>query len=234
MRLQGLGTGDGKKVISGYYELGKDARAEAKKVKGTERDSWKGRLRDLGVRVASGLVEMGDLSGAGRHLKSLAEADMGAGEDPTMRGRLGLLYLKIGDLETARRYIKSSSDDDDQDASTHSAVLNPLLCMAEGDYDGATTQLTALRNAGGTPDPTVLQNLAVCLIYSGKLIEARPILESLVTAGQSFDTLLVNLSTVYELCTEKARGLKMDLAGKVAAKEGSGVGWEKTNAIFKL
>ena len=50
----------------------------------------------------------------------------------------------------------------------------------------------------------------------------------------SSHTLLFNLSTVYELCTEKHRNMKMKLAERVAGMEESQAGWEKTNADFKL
>ena len=53
-------------------------------------------------------------------------------------------------------------------------------------------------------------------------------------AGRSSRTLLFNLTTMYELCTERARGLKIKLSEKVAAMEPSANGWEKTNADFKL
>ena len=46
--------------------------------------------------------------------------------------------------------------------------------------------------------------------------------------------MLFNLATVYELCTERHRGLKMDLTERVAAMEPGEDGWEKTMADFKL
>lgn len=52
--------------------------------------------------------------------------------------------------------------------------------------------------------------------------------------GFSSHTLLFNLSTMYELCTERNRMLKMRLAEKTAGMEHSARGWEKTNADFKL
>lgn len=53
-------------------------------------------------------------------------------------------------------------------------------------------------------------------------------------AGRSSHTLLFNLTTMYELCTERARSLKVRLSEKVAAMEETNDGWEKTNADFKL
>lgn len=65
-------------------------------------------------------------------------------------------------------------------------------------------------------------------------MQGRDILEGLVDSGLSSHTLLFNLSTMYELCTEKNRNLKMRLSEKVAAMEESSKGWEKTTADFKL
>ena len=61
-------------------------------------------------------------------------------------------------------------------------------------------------------------------------------LEDLVNQGHSFHALTFNLSTVYELCTERSRSLKIGLAERVAEMEGEGgeVGWEKVNGDFKL
>ena len=59
-------------------------------------------------------------------------------------------------------------------------------------------------------------------------------MEELVNNGYSSHTLLFNLSTIYELCTEKNKNLKMKLTERVAAMDESPAGWEKTNADFKL
>ena len=65
-------------------------------------------------------------------------------------------------------------------------------------------------------------------------LQARPLLERLVEEGLSFHALTFNLSTMYELCTDKSRVLKTELTEKVAALEMSDLGWEKTNVDFKL
>lgn len=64
--------------------------------------------------------------------------------------------------------------------------------------------------------------------------QGRALLESLVRAGRASHTLLFNLTTMYELCTDRSRALKVELSEKVAAMEQAGEGWEKTNADFKL
>lgn len=71
-------------------------------------------------------------------------------------------------------------------------------------------------------------------ILTCKTEQGKDLLENLVSAGRSSHTLLFNLTTMYELCTERARTLKVRLSERVAAKEASPNGWERTNADFKL
>lgn len=69
---------------------------------------------------------------------------------------------------------------------------------------------------------------------ANKKSQGKSVLESLVDDGCSSHTLLFNLTTMYELCTEKAKTLKLDLARRLADAEPSTRGWEKTNVDFKL
>lgn len=65
--------------------------------------------------------------------------------------------------------------------------------------------------------------------------QGRDLLENLVSAGQTSHTLLFNLTTMYELCSDRARALKTRLAERVAETSPRlGGAWEKTNADFKL
>lgn len=57
----------------------------------------------------------------------------------------------------------------------------------------------------------------------------------MVDKGKSFQALTFNLSTIYELCTDRSRELKIQLAEQVAALPATArSGWEPTNADFKL
>lgn len=159
MRLQGIGYGDSKRGVSGYYDLARDAREQITKTEGDERRIWKERLEDLGVRVGNGLIEMGDFTGAARHFESLRRRD--GRDDVLLDGRLALLYLRLGDVAGARRYVES--------VKGGNAVLKPLLSMAEGRYEDAITEWSELRQSSDSE--LVTQNLAVCLVYTGRLEE---------------------------------------------------------------
>ena len=237
VRLQGIGYADARRGTMGYYELARDARTEIGKTKDKgERDMWKARLSDLGMRVANALVEMGDLEAAARHLESLKASSRKDEEEQYLKARSALLYLRIGNLAMARRYIDPQGDLHFK--SHYISALKPLLSMAEGDYSNAASQFSILKDEPRSTElnPLFTQNLAVCLLYDGKITEARSLLESMISCGHSFRTLVFNLSTIFELSTDRARSLKNTLAGKVAGREGAedGTGFERGNGDFKL
>ncbi|KAI1133189.1 hypothetical protein F5Y10DRAFT_130953 [Nemania abortiva] len=241
VRLQTIGFGDPRRAVMSYYELAREARAAvvraAQHHDHSAAELWKRRLVDLGIRVAGALVEMDDLAGAAAHLASLAEAkgEKGKGDPDTARLAVcrALLWLHIGDVDAARCCVGNGVAD-----GMVVRVVDALADMADGEYEGALEKWRGLREEmakNGTTDEMVGVNLAVCLLYTGRMPEGRDLLEELVDAGQTSHTLLFNLTTMYELCSDRAKALKMSLAERVADVEpGSGGGWEKTNADFKL
>lgn len=154
----------------GYYELAREARLKVRKTDGEERAMWTARLQDLGIRVGNALVEMGDLEGAARHLKTLQLSSAEEGEDTTTPARLALLYLRIGDVDAAREYVESIQKTEGQMATSN--VLSPLLSMAEGRHDNAVGQWKDLNGHSSEQGSAMItQNLAVCLLYTGRIDE---------------------------------------------------------------
>ncbi|CAO2648026.1 Nn.00g089480.m01.CDS01 [Neocucurbitaria sp. VM-36] len=240
VRLAALGYGEWRKGIMGYYELARECRESIIKATSTSSSSeddkkvWRSRLRECGIRVANVLVEMGDLEGAGRHLGTLSCSDEAA-EPPHARDMLlmeTLVWLRVGDIHAARRCLSrasSASADELVDGS-----LDALIQLADSEYEAAVSSFRALHDkfAG---DAMVTQNLAVCLLYTGRIADARDLLSELVDQSPAFHSLVFNLSTVYELCTEKNRDKKLLLAEKLASRrDGGGMGWELGSAEFKL
>ncbi|MCJ1376676.1 hypothetical protein MMC20_007921 [Loxospora ochrophaea] len=220
IRLQGIGYGDWRKCLMGYYELAREARLEFARVKKEERIFWKDKLEDLGIRVANTLVEMGDLEGAARHLTNLKITTEDPAKNEASRSRLVLMYLQIGDLKSAERYV---TEDAAEPGDILKSSLKPLLHAAQGNYETAAEEWYQLREESKSDSELIVQNLA-----------ARPLLESLINAGYSFNALTFNLSTIYELCSEKSRARKIELTEQVAAQDVSDRGWEKTNLAFKI
>ncbi|XXG98154.1 hypothetical protein Hte_004475 [Hypoxylon texense] len=248
VRLQAIGFGDPRRAVMSYYELAREARLRVARAGGggegggkardhSAAELWKGRLAELGVKVAGALIEMDDLAGAAEHLATLGGGDGDqdfavGGDGRRLAMSRALLWLHLGDVGAARRCVK-----DGKGGETGESVVNALADMADGEYEAALEKWETLRQTmaeNDVHDEMVGVNLTVCLLYTGKMTEARDILEGLVDAGQTSHTLLFNLTTMYELCTDRHKNLKMRLAERVASKEPTSQGWEKTNADFKL
>ena len=180
VRLQTIGFGDPRRAVMSYYELAREARAAvARAARGPDPDRaaarlWDTRLADLGVRVAGALIEMDDLAGAAEHLSTLG-AGSGADADGGLAMSRALMWLHLGDVEAARRCIGGDA------GSRHAKVVEALADMADGDYEAALRKWRALQTvmeeggeeAEGTKihDEMVGVNLAVCLLYVGRMEE---------------------------------------------------------------
>ncbi|KAI1383087.1 uncharacterized protein F4822DRAFT_92003 [Hypoxylon trugodes] len=234
VRLQAIGFGDPRRAVMSYYELAREARIHiVQAVKAHDHsaaETWKRRLAELGVKVAGALVEMDDLAGAAEHLSTLGDGDQTfkIGADGRLAMSRALLWLHLGDVEAARRCVR-----DGKGGEIGERIVDALADMADGEYESALEKWQVLRE-GGAQDEMVGVNLAVCLLYTGNMAKAKDVLEGLVDAGQTSHTLLFNLTTMYELCTDRHKNLKLQLAERVASREPSQQGWEKTNADFKL
>lgn len=229
VRLQSLATADGgRRGIMALYTLAAEVRAHVKQAR-TDDDAtaiqlWIARLQDLGLRVADALVEMGELDTANRHLQSLTDVDA-----DEVRYRKALLRIRVGDIAGANNCVASLEDE------TRKSMLEALLKVADGDYEAAADSWQSLLS--DRPGHAVYSNNAqVAMLYTGHIVQAREALENVAQDQTTFPSLLFNLSTAYELTTERAPEHKAALAQKLAAKApapDSG-GWEKSNVDFKL
>ncbi|KAI5815776.1 hypothetical protein BZA77DRAFT_315082 [Pyronema omphalodes] len=197
---------DARRQVAAYYDLAAECRVAAMDmaVAEEERGRWRKRLAELGVRVANSLIQLGDLAAAARHLKGLKAVEATT--------EVGLVYLRAGMVKEAAECL---GGDDER--------MKGLVAMADGRWKEAVDIWGALN------DEVSRNNAAVCWLYLGKLEEARKILEGLVEEGKVSEGLIFNLATVYELCGETSKTLKLQLAEKVAAH-----GREFTNSAFKM
>lgn len=163
VRLQAIGFSDWRRSIGLYYELAREARTEVLSPTSTpaSRTLWRRRLQDLGVRVANALVEMGDLKAAGRHLESLRDAP--AEDTALVPGMLCLLYIRVGNLAAARQCLPRDTHGD--------RVLDALFLMSEARWQAAVEAWEAVVVASPETADLAKSNLAVCLLYTGRLEE---------------------------------------------------------------
>ncbi|KAF2196926.1 hypothetical protein GQ43DRAFT_444690 [Delitschia confertaspora ATCC 74209] len=244
VRLAALGYSEWRKGIMGYYELAHSAReAFARASSLSEKNLWRSRLRECGIRVANVLVEMGELEGAGRHLATLSTSaqsitdaeDESCQETRDIQTMETLVWLRVGDIQAAQRCLSSLTSSSSPTPLINS-TLRALIAMSDSDFPTAVSIWQDLRSEY-PGDAMVTQNLAVALLYMGRISEARALLSELMDTSPPFHSLVFNLCTIFELCTERHRERKMALAEKLAAGEQAAereVGWEMGNADFKL
>ena len=232
LRLQAIGFSDLRRGISALYDLGLECRAQAASLSATseDREVWLGRLSEVGIKVVNALIEMGDLDCATRTLATIKPSDPKS--NSTWKMRMVLLYLKIGDLYGAQQFMQSLNVTDAQ-----MCLLPPLLVFAEGRYEDAVLawEQALETNLPNEEAALIKQNIAVAYLYSGRIEKTREIMEGLLDEGNVFQSLVLNLATLYELSSDKSRELKVALADRVAKQEANlERGWTKTNADFKL
>ncbi|KAI4724709.1 hypothetical protein E4T49_07534 [Aureobasidium sp. EXF-10728] len=246
LRLQVLGTADlHRRAIMGLYALSSECRTLAQKARVEKDDAgfklWRDRLSDLGLRVASELIEMGELETARRHLTTLSSQSTDPLDNNKMCIRKTLLLLKIGDTRAANECLASysPSPSTDQPIEIQKQVLEALTHFSSSDIPAAVSSLQSLAEKYPS-NPLITHNLAIAYLYNNNVVLASETLEALITEDEVlFPTLLFNLSTVYELRTERARERKLELVDKVAEIGVSGGrmqvgGFEKGMAEFKL
>ncbi|KAK0337037.1 hypothetical protein LTR91_008879 [Friedmanniomyces endolithicus] len=191
--LQSLSAEDGgRRSVMALYVLAGEARAHLKQALTDEdvsgHDLWSERLRDLGLRVADALVEMGELETAERHLDSLTGLDL---DDVTYQK--AMLRIQVGDISGAEHYL------DKLESGNKKATLEILLKIADGQE--ATSSWQDLKRH---PDDGIMaNNLAVSSLYAGNIMDARRILEQTLSRSPASAAISFNISTIYELCSER-------------------------------
>jgi hypothetical protein len=149
----------------GYYDLAREVRMEISKLRGKDGDAGEervmleARLADLGIRVASALVEMEDLDGAACHLSTLSAMPL---QFQQLRLQKALLWLRLGDVAAARKCIVSDSEGD--------KVVAALSDMADVKCGNAVEAWKKLCESDKS-NSLYSQNLAVCLLYTGRMDE---------------------------------------------------------------
>lgn len=229
VRLQSLGVADGgRRGIMALYNLASEVRVHLRHARSIQNEDeivlWTARLHDIGLRVSDALVEMGELETAARHLDTLSDVD-----PQELAYRKSLLRIRVGDIAGSRKCAEALSD------GLRKKGFEALLQVADGDYSDAVDSWQSLMEEYPGHEQFAL-NAATSLLYTGHIASARDVLEDLAKDLPLFPTLLFNLSTVYELCSERAMERKIALSQQAAEKRpgpNSG-GWERSTFEFKL
>jgi len=130
----------------------------------------------------------------------------------------GRVYLQCGDVFGAERKFSEARRVLDTNAvanEVRDCIDKGLIAVAQNDFREAF--ICFQKAITSDPNNTLLlNNMGVCLLYSGKLKEAIAMFERAITTQRGLsESILLNLSTLYELESSNDVAKKLELLRKI-------------------
>uniref|UniRef100_A0A8C1THH7 Trafficking protein particle complex 12 n=1 Tax=Cyprinus carpio TaxID=7962 RepID=A0A8C1THH7_CYPCA len=186
---------------------------------------WRSRLSRVMYSMANCLLMMKDFVLAVETYHSIIEYE------PEQRVQLlsgmGRIFLQIGDIRTAEKYFQDvekacQSKGKTPDEDTSVLMNRAFVYLSQNNYADAHTCFSSVLKLD-PKNPVANNNAAVCLLYLGRLKESLGQLESLVHKDPALylhESVLFNLTTMYELESSRSTQKKQALLEAVACREG--------------
>uniref|UniRef100_A0A8C2WPZ4 Trafficking protein particle complex subunit 12 n=1 Tax=Cyclopterus lumpus TaxID=8103 RepID=A0A8C2WPZ4_CYCLU len=186
---------------------------------------WRSRLSRVMYSMANCLLLMKDYVLAVETYHSIIQYE------PQQRVQLlsgiGRIFLQIGDVKTAERYFqdveKACQMTGSQPGHTTCVLMNrAFVSLSQNNYTEAHASFAEVLKVD-PKNPVANNNAAVCLLYLGRLKESLGQLEGLVQQDPALylhESVLFNLTTMYELESSRSTQKKQALLEAVACREG--------------
>ncbi|XP_071774281.1 trafficking protein particle complex subunit 12 [Centroberyx gerrardi] len=186
---------------------------------------WRSRLSRVMYSMANCLLLMKDYVLAVETYHSIIQYE------PQQRVQLlsgiGRIFLQIGDIKTAERYFqdveKACQAEGSQPGHTTYVLMNrAFVYLSQNNYAEAHASFAEVLKID-PKNPVANNNAAVCLLYLGRLKESLGQLEGLVQQDPALylhESVLFNLTTMYELESSRSTQKKQALLEAVACREG--------------
>ncbi|XP_042356318.1 trafficking protein particle complex subunit 12 [Plectropomus leopardus] len=186
---------------------------------------WRSRLSRVMYSMANCLLLMKDYVLAVETYHSIIQYE------PQQRVQLlsgiGRIFLQIGDVKTAERYFQDVEEacqmTGSQPSHTTCVLMNrAFVFLSQNNYAEAHASFTDVLKID-PKNPVANNNAAVCLLYLGRLKESLGQLEGLVQQDPALylhESVLFNLTTMYELESSRSTQKKQALLEAVACREG--------------
>uniref|UniRef100_A0A8C5NF64 Trafficking protein particle complex subunit 12 n=1 Tax=Gouania willdenowi TaxID=441366 RepID=A0A8C5NF64_GOUWI len=186
---------------------------------------WRSRLSRVMYSMANCLLLMKDYVLAVEIYHSIIQYE--PQQSVQLLSGIGRIFLQIGDVKTAERYFldveKECSMKGNQCSHTTCVLMNrAFLSLSQNNYNEAHQSFTDVLKID-PKNPVANNNAAVCLLYLGRLKESLGQLESLVQQDPALylhESVLFNLTTMYELESSRSTQKKQALLEAVACREG--------------
>ncbi|XP_077394260.1 trafficking protein particle complex subunit 12 isoform X2 [Festucalex cinctus] len=180
---------------------------------------WKSRLSRVLYSMANCLLVMKDYVLAVEIYQSIIEYE------PQQRAQLlsgiGRIFLQIGDIKTAENYF-CDVEKTCQTTNSGPSLTTCVLMNSQNNYAEAHASFREVLKMD-PKNPVANNNAAVCLLYLGRLKESLGKLEGLVQQDPALylhESVLFNLTTMYELESSRSTQKKQALLEAVSCREG--------------
>nr|KAF6430434.1 trafficking protein particle complex 12 [Molossus molossus] len=147
-------------------------------------------------------------------------------QEPQLLSGIGRIFLQIGDIKTAEKYFqdveKVAQTLDGLQGKSMVLMNRAFLHLGQNDFAGAHRFFTEVLRIDPA-NAVAHNNAAVCLLYLGQLKASLRQLEAMVQQGPAHslhESVLFNLSTMYELESSRSAQKKQALLQAVAGSEG--------------
>ncbi|KAL4698218.1 hypothetical protein H8957_000907 [Semnopithecus entellus] len=147
-------------------------------------------------------------------------------QEPQLLGGIGRISLQIGDIKTAEKYFqdveKVTQKSDGLQGKIMVLMNRAFLHLGQNNFAEAHRFFTEILRMDPT-NAVANNNAAVCLLYLGKLKDSLRQLEAMVQQDPRHylhESVLFNLTTMYELESSRSMQKKQALLEAVAGKEG--------------
>ncbi|XP_038656247.1 trafficking protein particle complex subunit 12 [Scyliorhinus canicula] len=148
-------------------------------------------------------------------------------QEPQLLSGIGRLLLQIGDIKTAEKYFQEVEKISPKLGNElHQNIIiqmnRAFLHLGQNNYAEAHKYFNEVTKLDPS-NPVANNNAAVCLLYLGKLKDSLRQLEGLVQQDPKHylhESVLFNLTTMYELESSRSMQKKQSLLESVACREG--------------
>ncbi|XP_064190172.1 trafficking protein particle complex subunit 12 isoform X1 [Anguilla rostrata] len=186
---------------------------------------WRSRLCRVMYSMANCLLMMKDYVLAVEIYRSIIRYE--PEQKPQLLSGIGRIFLQIGDIKTAEKYFEdvekaAQSKGDGQCLNTFVLMNRAFVYLSQNNYAEAHASFSDVLKID-PKNPVASNNAAVCLLYLGRLKESLGQLEGLVQQDPALylhESVLFNLTTMYELESSRSNQKKQALLEAVSCREG--------------
>ncbi|XP_060709128.1 trafficking protein particle complex subunit 12 [Hemiscyllium ocellatum] len=186
---------------------------------------WRSRLGRVMYSMANCLLMMKDYVLAIEMYHSVIQYQ--PEQEPQLLSGIGRLLLQIGDIKTAEQYFQeveqiSPKLGNELQQNVIIQMNRAFLHLGQNNFAEAHKFFTEVTKLDPS-NPVANNNAAVCLLYLGKLKDSLRQLEGLVQQDPKHylhESVLFNLTTMYELESSRSMQKKQSLLESVASREG--------------